>query len=95
MTQPSSETARPIRLRPGALAWTEVDDHIVALDLAASEYVELNWSAAYILRLLELGAAEAELVGGIQERCGIDAQRAADDVSRFLEVCRERDWLVE
>lgn len=88
-------TSPPIRIRPAALAWTDVEDRIIALDIDASEYVELNPTAATILRALEGGASEEDLVTALEQEFEVDHQIACVGVGDFLQICRERGWLSE
>jgi len=94
MTQEET-TSRLLRLRPGALAWTDVEDRIIALDVESSEYVELNPTAACLLRTLEKGADQAGLVAALEHEFEVEREIASEGVRAFLALSGERGWLAE
>jgi hypothetical protein len=83
-----------LRVRTEALEWREVEGVIIALDLRASEYLELNHTAAILWRELTRGAAFEDLVTKLTERFEVDRASATRDVESFIGTLSERD-LVE
>ena len=79
------------KLRGDELAWREVDDEIVVLDLRSSRYLSVNSSGAVLWPHLADGATEAELVGVLIDTFDIDADTASKDVGLFLQMCTQRD----
>lgn len=79
------------KLRGEELAWREVDDEIVVLDLRSSRYLSVNSSGAVLWPHLADGATETQLVGVLVDRFDIDADTASKDVGHFLQMCRQRD----
>jgi Coenzyme PQQ synthesis protein D (PqqD) len=85
--------ADKVKLREDAVAWREVEDEIVALDLASSEYVSVNRSGAVIWPLLVEGTTTAECAGRLVDEYGLDSSDAARDVDQFLEALAARNLL--
>lgn len=81
------------RLREAAVRWREIGDEIVAVDLGSSTYITTNASGLYLWRRLVDGASDEDLVGELVLRFGIEEERAAADVERFLSELRGRDLL--
>jgi hypothetical protein len=82
-----------LRLREDAVRWREIDREIVAVDLGRSDYVSTNESGVLLWRLLAEGATKAKLVDVLVSSFGIDRERAAADVDRFLAELDARDLL--
>lgn len=72
------------RLRTDDLAWQQVENEIVCLDLATSRYLSINSTGAAIWALLvegaEIDALEAQLVSVFD----VEPEVAARDASAFL-----------
>ena len=81
------------RLRAEDVAWREVEEDAIVLDLHSSEYVSLNDTAAFLWSLLEKGASADELCKGLTDRWGIDAETARTDVNDFLEECQQANFI--
>lgn len=82
-----------IRLKADALEWREVEGEVVALDVAAFEYVAANRAGAVLWRELADGTTPERLTAALVERFAVDDATAANDVDRFLAVLRERDLI--
>jgi hypothetical protein len=82
-----------LRLKRDALEWREVEGEIVALDVAAFEYVAANRAGAVLWQELAGGATQAQLVSALVGRFEVDEATAARDVDRFVATLRERDLL--
>jgi len=85
--------AQRVKLREGAVAWRQVEDEIVALDLASSEYVAVNRSGAVIWPLLAEGTTPSACVGRLADEYGLDSSDAARDVDQFLDALAARNLL--
>jgi hypothetical protein len=82
-----------LSLRTDDLYWREVDDEIVVLEGRGSTYLSVNDSGAVLWRLLARGATREELVAGLVETYGIDADGAAADADRFVDAMRAAQFL--
>jgi Coenzyme PQQ synthesis protein D (PqqD) len=82
-----------LRVRTEALEWRDVEGVIIALDLRASEYLELNHTAAILWHELTRGATFEDLVAALTERFELDRGAAARDVESFLGTLSERDLI--
>ena len=91
---PFREPATPVRLREEGLAWRQVADDLVMLDTEAGRYHAVNPSGAVLWDRLSAGCTVGELVSGLVERYPDAADRAADDVARFLSDLDTRGFLV-
>ena len=83
-----------LRLREEAVAWQEIDDEIVVLDLQSSEYFKVNGTGALLWQRLSQGAPREDLVDALGERYELPPDTAERDVDAFLAMLRARD-LVE
>jgi hypothetical protein len=84
-----------MKLRGPELVWVEVQDEVVILDTRSSQYLSLNESAAKLWTALSAGASVGDMEQLLQERYGIDAETATNDVASFVGSLRERDMLDE
>jgi hypothetical protein len=84
-----------VRIREDAVAWREVGDEMVALDVARSTYLAVNRTGAVLWQELARGATPAALADLIAERFGIERERAIRDVQAFLDDLRQRGLLEE
>jgi hypothetical protein len=82
-----------LKLSEEAIEWRQTDDHIVALDIASTEYFALNGSGAHLWRLLLKGTTLAELSEELVELYGIEKSSADEDVQTFLSQLSERGLL--
>jgi hypothetical protein len=82
-----------LHLRAEDLAWREIDAEVVAVDVTTSTYLSANESGAVLWRLLADGATSAELAAALEERFGIDRQRAEADVDAFIKALEHRALL--
>lgn len=89
----TTDSGQKLMLNVDDLAWREVGDELVVLEVATTMYLTLNGSAKALWELLVDGATTSELSAALQERYGIDAERADSDVAQFLAVLRERSLL--
>ena len=78
-----------LRLRPEALVWREIDNELVAVDMASSTYLSANQSGALLWQMLAAGTTRDELVERLVDRFGISFDRAADDVDAFLDAVEQ------
>jgi hypothetical protein len=85
----------PVRLKPDAIMWREVEGEVVALDVEASEYVAANKAGATLWRELAGGATREQLTAALVARFEVDEATAAADVERFLATLRERGLIEE
>jgi hypothetical protein len=83
------------RLRPDSIAWRQVGDELVVLDLRTSRYLSANASAGLLWRGLERGATREELIADLTRDYDVEPPAAAADVDAFLADCRARDLLDE
>lgn len=82
-----------MRLRKRDLVWQNLDDEVVALDLAASTYLRINGSGALLWRQLETSATRDQLVDALAGRFDLTREQAAADVERFVGSLRDRGLL--
>ena len=82
-----------LHLRADDLSWREIDTEVVAVDVSTSMYLSANESGAVLWRLLAAGATRAELAASLEERYGIDRERAEADVDAFIESLQQRHLL--
>ena len=82
-----------LRLREQDLDWRELGDEIVVLDARGAVYLAFQGSGAIVWRLLADSTTRDGIVEALVEIYGIDATRAADDVSQFLSTLNERGLL--
>jgi len=87
----STEVTRaPLRLRVDEVAWRDVGDELIVLELATSTYLTLNGSAKQLWLGLASGASVDELVERLVSTYGISAEQAGSDTEAFLEALVER-----
>ena len=80
-------SGRPVRVRLGDLAWRQVGDEVVVLDLTASVFHALNASGALLWERLADWTTAGEMAEMLVSSYGLSATLAAEDVARFLEEC--------
>lgn len=81
------------QVRATEIAWREVHDQVIVLDLCESSYLELNKSASTLWKALAAGATDQELASLLVDRYGVEAERAAEDVAHFITMLRESSLL--
>ncbi len=84
-----------LRLRADALAWREVGDEVIAIDLRRSLYLSLNGSGTLLWRAMAGGSTRAGLVRLLREEFGLDEEQAAGDVDAFIVELADQDLLDE
>jgi Coenzyme PQQ synthesis protein D (PqqD) len=82
-----------LRLRPDALAWRKIDNELVAVDVAASQYLSANQTGAMLWQMLADGATPAQLAERLVERFGISSEQARTDVDAFVQDLKRRGLL--
>jgi hypothetical protein len=87
-------TDQQLQLRVDDLAWREVQDELVVLEVTTATYLSLNGSAKMLWHRLVDGATVAELRASLVTTYGISDGQAASDVGEFLDVLIERGLLV-
>jgi Coenzyme PQQ synthesis protein D (PqqD) len=82
-----------LRLRTDGLDWRELDDEIVVLDLAQSEYFAVNSTGALLWQAVAPGATRRDLIDLLVARFSVSEEIAAADVERFVEDLARRGLL--
>jgi hypothetical protein len=82
-----------LRLRDAELEWRALEDEIVALDAAASQYLSVNKTGAVLWSALAKGATREELAAKLVETFDVDAATAARDLDAFLETLEAKNLL--
>jgi Coenzyme PQQ synthesis protein D (PqqD) len=73
-----------MQLKTDTIAWNEVGESVVVLDLVSSTYFSTNASGTLLWQLLSAGANRQELVNALTERFAIEDETAERDVDAFL-----------
>jgi hypothetical protein len=81
------------RLKTDRIAWRQIGDEMVVLDLRSSRYLTANAAAGVLWRGLEQGSSRDELVAALTTEFEVEAETAAADVDEFLADCRAKDLL--
>ncbi len=84
-----------LRLRADALVWREIDNELVAVDMASSAYLSANQTGAMLWQMLAAGTTRRELVERLVERFGISSEQAQSDVDVFVQDLKARELLAE
>jgi hypothetical protein len=84
-----------LRLRADELVWREIDDELVAIDVASSAYLSANPAGALLWQMLAAGTTRAELIDRLVEQFGISSEQASADVDAFLRSLEARRLLAE
>ena len=79
-----SDREEILRIRSDSLDWVDVDHEVVVLDVEGSTYLAANESGSVMWRLLAEGTTLADLITALVDGYGIEAERAASDVGRFI-----------
>ncbi|HEV2810942.1 MAG TPA: PqqD family protein [Acidimicrobiales bacterium] len=83
----------PLRLRPDAVDWREVEGEVVALDRISSTYLAINAAGAALWPALVRGTDQNELVALLLAEFTVDEARAWADVEAFVSMLARRDLL--
>lgn len=73
-----------MKLRQDNISARRIDDEIVVLDLASSQYFTVTGSGVLLFDMLTAGATESELVAGVLAEYAVDAETARVDVVAFV-----------
>lgn len=84
-----------LRLDDSAVAWREVDNDIVAIDLKTSQYLTVNHIGRFLWLKLAEGTDEVGLADALAREARLDATQARHDVATFLNDLRARKFLLE
>ena len=83
-TTTGEESMEELRLRPDGLHWRELDDEVIALDAARSQYVATNPAGTLLWEALAAGATRGELARVLVRTYGLSEEQAAGDAAAFL-----------
>jgi hypothetical protein len=86
-------SSAPVRLRPDAVEWREVQGDVIAVDVRTSEYLAINDTGALLWRALQGGATPGELVECLVARFDVEPEAAARGVDQFLAGLEARGLL--
>lgn len=84
-----------MKLRQTDLTWHLAGDDVVVLDLDGSVYLKVNGSGRLLWELLTEPRSEADLAAALVAEYDVDEDRAAADVSAFVDDLRTRGLLDE
>jgi hypothetical protein len=79
-----------LRLRVDDVAWRDVGDELIILELATSTYLTLNGSAKQLWLRLVPGASVEDLADMLVSTYGISFEQAESDTEAFLAALVER-----
>lgn len=82
-----------LRLREHDLAWSEVGEEVVLLDLNTSVYFSTQGTGSFLLARLAEGATEEELVDQLVAHYEVDVATARADTAAFLRQLEEKSLL--
>lgn len=82
-----------LRARTADVAWKQIDDEVVILDLRTSRYLSLNRSGALVWSGLVAGATREQLVAALVRGYDIAPEVATADLERLLAQLAERELL--
>jgi len=77
------------------LVWQDIDEELVLLDLRSSTYLILNRTASQLWSMLAQGDREANLAARLVDAYGLTADRAEQDVRRFMADLRSNHLLAD
>jgi hypothetical protein len=78
--------------RNDEIAWSELDDEIVLLDIEAGNYYSLNEVSAFIWKIAD-GTTVKQIVDSVTSEYDVDRSQARDDVLRLLGELSEKNLL--
>ena len=79
-----------VRLRVDDVAWRDVGDELIILELSTSTYLTLNGSAKKLWLGLVSGASTDMLVDMLVSTYGISSEQAESDTEAFVAALVER-----
>lgn len=83
-------TRGTLRLRVDEVAWRDVGDELIVLELSTSTYLTLNGSAKQLWLGLASGASVQDLADALVATYGISAEQANADADAFVSSLVER-----
>ena len=92
--EPGSDE-QTVRLREGAVAWRQVGEEVVVLDLGRSTYLGVNRTGALLWPALSVGATRQGLVSLVSDAFDVDPAIIAGDIDAFLGELATRGLLEE
>ena len=75
-----------LKLRTADVHWREIDGEVVGLEARNSTYLAANQSGSLLWRELAAGTTRERLAGELVRAYGVELDRAAADVERFLDA---------
>lgn len=81
-------------MKHDAVVWQRVEDEVIYLDLATSEYQSVNAAGAVLWEALTSGATRKALIAVLIDRFAIGDELAGADVDAFLAELQGRGLLV-
>lgn len=82
-----------LRLREHAVAWREVGDEVIALELGTSSYLGTNPAGTLLWTRLARGTTREEMTSTLAAEFGIDEASAREDVDAFVRQVESRGLL--
>jgi hypothetical protein len=89
----TADDDRVLRLRSEELAWRQVGEEIVALDIRANSYLSINHSGIVLWEMLAEGSTKATMTARMVSDFGVDEARAGSDVEEFVAMLAGRGLL--
>ena len=84
---------KELRLRKDELVWRDIDNELIAVDVASSAYLSANPTGALLWQMLADGTTREALVDRLVERFGISSEQAGTDIDAFLQELEARRLL--
>ena len=85
--------ARILRVRPEAVHFREIENEIVAVDVAGGEYFTVNRAGTELWPVLLEGTTVERMAARLDQRFGLGAERAQADAAAFVEALDARGLL--
>lgn len=82
-----------LRIRRDGVAWSDLGNEIVILDLRSSTYFAVRETGAFLMNALVAGASAETLVDQLLSRYDTTADTARIDVQQFLGELSRRDLI--
>ena len=83
-----------LTLKDEAIAWRQVGDEIVILQLESATYLSLNGSGRVLWMRLSEGATTADLADSLTSTYGITEERALGDARAFVASLKEQNLVI-
>lgn len=80
-------------VKQDAVVWQRVEDEVIYLDLATSEYQSVNAAGAVLWEALAAGTSREAMVTGLVQQFAISEELASADVDAFLADLQGRGLL--